>query len=243
MSPLSRWAPAEWRAFFRFLRQPSLPNRADISLAATARALLPLFALDMLMMIIVLGAIGAAMALGFKLPDHMLGEMPITAGLIVLIVVGAPIAEEILFRGWLSGRLGHFLATIVSGLGAGFLLTASQLRVQERPEWATLAWIGAGTLLVAASIVFLLRRRSAARWFQRHFAWFFYASALLFAAVHLTNFAAAGASPALLALVMPQFALALILGYLRVRRGLMAGAALHMLHNAMFAAVMIAGKS
>ena len=96
-------------------------------------------------------------------------------------------------------------------------------------------------LAVAAVMLFTLRRRDPLGWFRRHFTWFFYGSALLFAAVHLTNFSVAEGSPALAALVLPQFVLALILGYLRVHRGLLAGTALHMLHNAVFAAVMIAG--
>ncbi len=43
--------------------------------------------------------------------------------------------------------------------------------------------------------------------------------------------------------MLPQFLLALILGYLRVTRGLMTGAALHMLHNAVFAGFIVAGSS
>ena len=92
--------------------------------------------------------------------------------------------------------------------------------------------------------MFLRRRRDAPRWFQRHFRWFYYASALAFAAMHLTNFAGTGGpSPAQLPLVLPQLMLGLILGYLRVNRGLVAGAALHMLHNALFVGLMLAGAS
>lgn len=238
---LAQRTVGEWRRFGAFLRSPSAPPRADIALGGTVAVLPKLFALDMLLMVAVLGAIGIATALGFELPEHMLGEMKLTPALIAFIVVGAPIAEEILFRGWLSGRLGHVLATILFAVAGAVLLTAGQMFSSGRDESGVLALAGAALMALAAGLLFVFRKRDAPAWYRRHFRWFFYASALLFAAIHLTNFAAAGASPALIALVLPQFMLGLILGYLRVNRGLMAGAALHMLHNAVFAGVMIAG--
>lgn len=225
--------PARWADFARFLRRPVLPRRADLSVGASARALPALFALDILLMAAVLGAIGLAVLLGFGLPQHMLGEMKMTPALVVFIVIGAPLGEEILFRGWLSGRPGHILAVLALLGGGGVALIGAG---------GTLSLVGAGLgLVLALAALVVLRRRDAMGWYQRHFAWFFYGSALVFAAVHLTNFAAAGASPALVALVVPQFLLALILGYLRVHHGLLAGAALHTLHNAVFASVMLAG--
>jgi membrane protease YdiL (CAAX protease family) len=224
--------PAVWRDFARFLRRPELPPRADVSLGAGVRALPALFALDVLLMAAVLVAIGLAVALGFELPEHMLGEMQITPTLIAFIVIGAPLGEEILFRGWLSGRPGHILAVLALLAGAVAVIAGAG---------GTLSLLGAIGLLVAVGALFLFRRRDALEWFRRHFAWLFYASAVVFAAVHLSNFSLAGGSPALAALVVPQFLLALILGYLRVSQGLLAAAALHMLHNAVFASVMVAG--
>jgi membrane protease YdiL (CAAX protease family) len=227
--------PAEWRRFFAFLRRPTLPDHAHLSFGGSARALAPLLALDLLLMAVVLGSIGLAAAMGLKLPEHVLDELKLSPALVGFIVIAAPIGEEALFRGWLSGRTGHILAVIALVAGGAALLLADSSIVK-------LAGVGLG-VAVAAAVPFLLRGRPALPWFQRHFAWFFYASALLFASVHLTNFAGAGASAALLPLVVPQFVLALILGYLRVNRGLLTGAAMHMLHNALFAGLMLAGAS
>ena len=69
----------------------------------------------------------------------------------------------------------------------------------------------------------------------------FWASAIAFAAVHLTNFATAG--PAVLPLVLPQFMLALLLGYLRVTHGLWSAVLLHMLHNGLFISLVLASSS
>jgi membrane protease YdiL (CAAX protease family) len=227
--------PAVWRDFFAFLRQPVLPDRAELSLAGSARAIAPLVVLDLLLMGIVLGSIGLATAMGFRLPEHMLNDLKLGPALIGFIVIAAPIGEEAVFRGWLSGRPGHILAVLALLAGGAALILASG------PVFK-LAGVGLAVAVAAAALL-LLRARPALPWFQRHFAWFFYGSALLFASVHLTNFAGAGASPALLPLVVPQFVLALILGYLRVNRGLLTGAAMHMLHNALFAGLMILGAS
>ncbi|MXO75706.1 CPBP family intramembrane metalloprotease [Altererythrobacter aerius] len=224
--------PATWRRFGAFLRRPVLPDRADLSPGPAARAVLVLFALDLALMAAVLGGIGLASALGLELPDHLLNGFTLTPIMVAFIVAGAPIGEEIVFRGWLSGRPGHILAVLALLAGAaaivlypGSLLAGGAL---------------AAAFVLAGALLFALRKRPALGAFQRHFPWFFYASALLFAGVHLSNFA--GASPALLPLVLPQFVLALLLGYLRVRHGLLAGIALHMLHNALFAGLMLAGS-
>jgi len=232
------WAAAasEWRSFARFLRNPVLPDRAHISLKGSSRALPPLFVLDMGLMVVVLGGIALATAAGLKLPEHMLNELALSPMLMGFIVIGAPIAEETLFRGWLSGRPGHILAVL-------FLLAGGAALVLANAPVLKVAGAAAGVLLAAVAL-FSLRGRGALGWFQRHFRWFYYASALLFAGMHLTNFAeGGGVSPTFLPLVLPQLVLALILGYLRVNRGLFTGAALHMLHNAVFAALMLAGTA
>lgn len=233
--------PAEWRAFLRFLRRPALPDRADLSLKGSARALGPLLALDLLLMAAVLGAIGVATALGLKLPDHMLNGVKLTPVLVAFMIVGAPIGEEIIFRGWLSGRLGHVLGSVLCAIAAGGLMAGVALTAAGHAAGSATSIAGFGALVLAAVLVFVLRKRDAGNWFQRHFAWFYYGSALAFAAMHLTNFAGAGPSPAQLPMVMPQFVLGLILGYLRVSRGLATGIALHMLHNSLFASLLLLG--
>ena len=227
--------PGEWRSFFAFLRQPVLPDRAEVSFAASLRALGPLVVLDMLLMAVVLGTIGVATSVGFELPEHMLDGLKLGPALLGFIVLAAPLGEEALFRGWLSGRPGHIVSVLA-------LLAGGVALVFPASPIVKLAGVGIG-VAVAAAALFVLRGRPAMPWFQRHFKWFFYGSALLFASVHLSNFAGAGASAALLPLVVPQFVLALILGYLRVNRGLLTGAAMHMAHNAVFAGLMLLGAS
>jgi membrane protease YdiL (CAAX protease family) len=227
--------PARWRSFGAFLRRPSLPDRAELSLAKSVRWVVPLFALDMLLMAVVLGGFGIATALGFELPAHVLDDMTLTPGLLLLMIFVLPVGEEIIFRGWVSGRPGHIAGSILVVPVVFAVLAAVASR---NPAVGAVAAVFAA---LAIGAVWALRKKDAWRFFQRHFAWFYYASALLFAAMHLTNFAGAGMSAAMLPLVLPQLMLGLILGYLRVHRGLMTGAAVHVLHNGIFAALMLAG--
>lgn len=230
------WIPGEWRRWRAFLANPVLPPRADLSLGETLRAVPPLLVLDILLMIVVLGAIGIAGALGLKMPDHLLDNFEITPLLIAAIVIGAPVAEELIFRGWVSGRPGHVLGVLALVGGAAGLLAGGGGTVSAVSVLAG--------IVLAALAAFLLRKRDAMGWFARHFRWFFYLSALLFAAIHLSNFAVAGPSAALmLPLVLPQFVLGLFLAYLRVQRGLWSSMLMHALHNALFVGLMVLGTT
>ena len=77
--------------------------------------------------------------------------------------------------------------------------------------------------------------------FARHFAWFYFASALLFAAAHLMNYAD-GMTLALLPLVVPQLIAGLIFGYARVTYGLWSDMLLHMMHNGLLIGLIVLSK-
>ena len=68
-------------------------------------------------------------------------------------------------------------------------------------------------------------------WFSKTFPFFFWFSTLAFALVHLWNFEE-GSLAVLLPLVLPQFILGSMLGYIRVRFALWAAILLHAAHNA-----------
>ena len=70
--------------------------------------------------------LAALTALGVRLPGHLLEDLELGPALIAFIVVGAPLGEELVFRGWLSGRPGHVGATLVL-LAAGLLAGAALL--------------------------------------------------------------------------------------------------------------------
>ena len=225
--------PAGPRAFFAFLRRPVLPERVVGLRLSALRGTLGLFVLDLAMMAVLVSLALVAWLLGFTLPSSVVGELKMGAGLVALIVVFAPIGEELIFRSWLSGRPGHVGAAAVLLAAIGYLLTAD---LKAHP----LLLLGAlaGGLVLAIGLAVGLRRRARFGFFARHFAWFYFASAAAFALVHLSNYSS-GAAAVLLPLVLPQLLVGLILGYARVTYGLWSNILLHMMHNGLLITVVL----
>lgn len=160
----------------------------------------------------------------FELPaPSAFGTLP-DGWLIPTVVIAAPLVEELLFRGWQSGRAAAFwlLGCALVGIAVPvFIMAASPL-------------LGLGLMLIALVAGGLgwwkLRRQSEPLgWFARGFPVIFYLAAALFALIHLSNYP----TFTLLAvpLVLPQLWAALVLGYIRQRIGLIAAIAAHMAAN------------
>ena len=146
----------------------------------------------------------------------------------------APVLEELLFRGWLTGRIAA-LRFAVYGFAALGLFAASLL---IDPEWADFPAI-AGVIVAFAGLVHwsVTRHRDTAvpAWFTRHFAWFVWGSTILFGLIHLGNYEPI-THPLGLLVVLPQTVGGLLLAYTRTRLGLGAAIAHHAAFNAVLAA-------
>lgn len=229
-------ARAEWRQWLAFLRRPNLPGE-PAPFGRSALGMARMLSLDLMVMIVLIGLIGAATAFGLELPDNALNSLELTAGTIALLVLVAPLMEEIAFRSWLSGKPGHVLAIVI--LFGGVLVSAmlAETRTGDAADMAVaLIVLGAGLLALVA--LFLLRKRAPMARFARLFPVFFWLSTVSFALIHLANYTE-GALAILLPLVIPQFVLGSILGYVRVHYGLWSAIALHMLHNGLIVAVVV----
>jgi membrane protease YdiL (CAAX protease family) len=233
---LARWTPAEWHAFAAFLRRPALPERVTGIRLAALGATLRLFALDAVLMAILLALAGLATALGIKLPENAIDHLRLTPLILALIVVILPIGEEVVFRSWLSGRPGHVTAAIA-------LLVGVAVPVISGPQGHPILVLGSLAIAAAVAIALLvwLRKHPPFRFFSRHFVWFYTAASLLFALAHLTNYTE-GASVVLLLLVVPQLLVGLILGYARVTYGLWSDMLLHMMHNGVLIGLVVLQK-
>lgn len=217
----------EWRRLWTFLKRPTLEVAGQS--AAPFTVLARIYTLDMIAIACLIGLASVAVAAGVYIPETALAGMEFTLPLILAVVIGAPVFEELAFRGWLSGKPGHVIALLLIGAGAaGFgVIHASA------PLIGML--IMAAALIGAAAALVTLRNRGPMAWYARQFPGFFWFATLSFALVHLANFDAdeAGGSLAiLLPLVLPQFILGSMLGYVRVRIGLWAAILLHAAHNA-----------
>ncbi|MEL6485771.1 MAG: hypothetical protein AAFQ13_01315, partial [Pseudomonadota bacterium] len=106
--------------------------------------------------------------------------------------------------------------------------------------------IGPLVAMVAAPLAaYALLSRPVPRWFIAGFPVFFWLSTLGFALVHLANYTDASWAMLgiLLPLILPQFALGTMLGYLRVHYGLAPAIALHASHNAVLFGLAMLGKT
>jgi membrane protease YdiL (CAAX protease family) len=224
-----------WARFGAFLRRTELPARSTGVRLSALPVLGKLFALDLLLMAALIATAATALALGLEMPAHVLDSVALTPALIALMLVGAPLGEEIVFRGWLSGRPGHVGAMLVL-LATGIAFVLAGL-FNPTPVNALIALAG----IIAASVVLWRKRgRPPMAFFERHFRWFYFLSTFAFASVHLANFAE-GNALILLPLTLPQLLLGLILGYVRVQFGLWAGVLLHAAHNSLFVGLLLAG--
>ncbi|MEE4200964.1 CPBP family intramembrane glutamic endopeptidase [Erythrobacter sp.] len=214
---------AEWRRLWAFIKRPSLAVRHEGGVPLTALA--RLYALDVAIMLVLILAATIAVALGVYLPATALAGIEFTPTIVFLVVVAAPLFEEIVFRGWLSGRPGVLLALLALALGLGGAAFAHMMN--------PLLGVGLALAGLVGAVAALVRFRDAEplAWFERLFPAFFWLSTVAFALVHIANFEE-GTLAILLPLVLPQFILGMILAYVRVRFALWAAILLHAVHNA-----------
>lgn len=147
-------------------------------------------------------------------------------------LIWAPVVEELVFRYSLR-RIVHALWLLPVSVGIMF----------GGPSTVSILFLIAALLICwspwAGQCRFRLSRRSPGRsWAIRRryrslFPWVFHAANLAFAAVHLHNFNMSQVALWLLPLlVLPQWLTGMVLGWLRVRRGIGAAMLMHGLFNA-----------
>lgn len=238
-----------WRGYFAFLKRSRLPAQPTGFSGPALREVLQLYLLDLAFMVILLTLAIAAMAQGTAIPQNSVGQMAFGAGLVAVIVIAAPIVEEVLFRSWLSGRPGHLflIPVLIAGavLGPAFVgFAAYQILAAQGggslPGPVAVAVVAAFLAAIAAAGAWRWRGRPPMGWFARIFPLAFWLSTVIFAFVHVFNFPDAGMLT-VLPFVLPQFVAGSIFGYARVAHGLWASILLHMLHNATFVAIVLIG--
>lgn len=227
--PSRRNTREEWNGYLAFLRQPRLPANAALPWHSGFAAIVRMLTLDFGIMLTLAMFALLVVTLGAELPETALAGLEIDLRLALTVVVVAPLVEELAFRGWLSGKPGHVLAFVIMLVGG---VVAAMLAAGATGEAASaqVALAILAAVVLAAIALFVLRRRPALPWFSGLFPVFFWLSVVAFASVHLLNYDE-GHLLALLPLVLPQFILGTILGYMRVHYGLWTCILLHMAHN------------
>lgn len=150
----------------------------------------------------------------------------------ILLVITAPIIEEILQRSYLKSFVWNYtLVPINSGLILIFLF-------QIRGIYLLILF---PILLVMSNIIYsrITNYRRAKIVHQKsyinNYSWYFYLSALSFGVMHIGNYESAYFIPFLhILLVLPQIFGGLMLGYIRIFMGLRWSIYFHALHNLFF---------
>ncbi|MBV7258314.1 CPBP family intramembrane glutamic endopeptidase [Erythrobacter crassostreae] len=221
-------AREEWRAFGTFLKNPTLPDHKK-RMGSGARAILRMLGLDLIFLLIFIAALMTLVAIGIKLPENLNSSLEMSIGTVVLVVIAAPLIEELIFRSWLSGR-PRYLIVLPILFVAGTV--AAVMGVSKTGEEAELG-VGLSLLggaLFAAIATAVVWKRPTPQWFKTIFPGAFWLSSIAFALVHFANYTE-GSILVLLPLVLPQFVLGSIAAYLRVHYGLWTAVALHAVHN------------
>ncbi len=239
----------EWRSYFTFLRRPKLPRAPTGFSGAALKDVLRLYALDLAFMALLLVVAVLAVSGGTEMPENSVAQMGVGPGIVVAIVFFAPVAEEIMFRAWLSGRPGH-LFLIPVGIAAALLwpmavqfaayLVLSAQGGGSLPGPVASALAAAFFAAIAAAGAFRWRGRAPYAWFARFFPLFYAISTILFAFVHVFNFPSENVW-VVLPFVLPQLLAGSIFGFARVTYGLWSSMLLHLMHNATFIGIVLIG--
>lgn len=223
------------QAFAAFLARPRLIAPSGLRSREDWRGWAVMLALYLGGLLLVLGPLIRAWQVAFALPSPAAFGQFQTSALLPLVVLAAPVGEEIVFRGWLTGR-PRALWLLLCAMLAGLAAAAMMLHVAEAAAGIVLL-----AVLVAAAVgwIVLRKRQYAPQWFERAFPLLFYSSVAVFALSHLANYDRAGL--VMLPMVLPQLWAGLLLGFVRMRFGLIASMLLHALANGAAIGLALAG--
>lgn len=229
---------------FAFIRRPYFPAGKDRVGEPQLKHLVQLLFFSLAMMIFVGGVVGAIItAVNGGLPENAnetIGQAS-PAMLLFYGVILAPLIEEVVFRSWLGGRRACILGLpILVSLFA--VATAVVADVSPIMSFALAGGLSVLVLGVARQFAALSPpAQKAARW--RLFPVAFYGSALLFALLHMSNYEGGLSSPIMLLAILPQFFVGLILGYVRMRFGLVHAVVFHALYNLVLIGIFLTSQS
>ncbi|HQS71001.1 MAG: hypothetical protein B7Y36_04205 [Novosphingobium sp. 28-62-57] len=221
--------------FAIFLRNPRPMSASGLNADGAVARWLVLSVLQIVVLGLVVMPLILAWQKAFGLPSPNafdgLSPLALWGGAVLL----APVLEELFFRGWMSGRPAALWLTLVVIAGLGLFAAFGR----GNPLAAGAIWLG--TAIVAGAAWWRTRRdKQVSATFTRAFPVLFYLVTVLFALMHVFNYP--HVSAVVLPMVLPQFWSGLMLGYIRVRLGLLAAILAHVASNAvMLTAALVTG--
>ena len=214
----------------RFVRRPTFAAQPMAWGRAAAVALAVVFALDAALGPLAMALLEALDSAAPFLPEQVVEDIAFAEDLFLSLLL-APLLEELLFRGWLGGRVAA-LRFALYGMAALGLFTASLF---AGPQVATVLGLAGAGVGLAGLVHWSLTRHRDTRvppWFTCHFGWIVWGSSLVFSLIHLGNYEAL-THPLGVLVVLPQTIGGVLLAYTRTRIGLGAAIAHHAAYNAL----------
>jgi membrane protease YdiL (CAAX protease family) len=172
--------------------------------------------------------------MGLSRPDvsEDFAEMMNSAYFFFGAVILAPFIEEVLFRSWLGSVWGVLLVLPLLLWAVALILFLYDKALEQSIELAIIIGI---SLLIGAYCVQYCRTASkdghheAA--LQRVFPFIFWVIAIGFGALHLTNYQESGLGVLAFLVIIPQIFMGAVLGFLRMRFGLLCAIGFHAIYN------------
>lgn len=236
--------PYSIAACLTYLRRPYFPAGRERLGEEALRHLAQLLGLSLALVIVLSGLLGGIIAsVNGGVPDNVNSDLAETnpAMLLMMGVLVAPILEELIFRSWLGGAKTCLLGLPVLASLAAVAMSATG----PVPPILSFGLTGFLCAMIFAISTQYERRspegQKAARW--QLFPYAFYGSAVGFALLHLTNYEGGLSSPIMFLAVVPQFLIGAILGYVRMRFGLVSAIWFHALYNLVLVGLFIVSQS
>ena len=214
-----------------FVKKPRLDNLPDSFKENPQKVLMRLLGLDFILMFFLSGILAVAGVQEMEHEVQKLLDNPILLAL--MAVIFAPLVEEAVFRLPLRYAAGNLLLPLLL-----ILLFIPSLFAPMT------SGILIGVILLLGLIFYFFNQKTDGQletqlnhsW-EEKFPLIFWLFTFAFAILHLTNFS--DAIPIYLApiLILPQFALGIIIGYIRIGWGFWYGVLFHAMHNGIFVAL------
>ncbi len=225
---MNREQPASFGAFLRefaaFLARPRLREPTGLRAPGAWRMLAMAAVLQVAVLLLLILSVVSYWQAAYALPAPDAFDQVPPELLVPFAVILAPIAEEIVFRGWLTGR-ARALWLLACAIGCGGVLYATTQGLA--PLWAITEL--AALIIAAIAGWLILRKRGVPGWFTAAFPALFYLSVAAFSLSHVANYSEFSAIA--LPMVLPQLWAGLMLGFVRMRIGLLAAMLVHAISN------------
>lgn len=228
----------------RYIVAPRFLSRRQPVDAAGLRHLVQILFACLFVMLVLSGLVGAMIAnVRGSVPDNVNQTLGQSAPLrlILMGILIAPVIEEVMFRSWLGGPRAAILGLPILAAALA-VLTTVEIDLPSTLSFGLAAILSVMILAVARQYGSrTAEQQAAAR--RRLFPFAFYGSALLFALIHLSNYEGGLSSPIMLVAVLPQAIVGLLLGYVRMRFGILAAILFHAVYNSFLIGLFLVAQS